>query len=205
MAPTSISGVFVGYNHNRKAYRIYHPESKRIFASCQVKFDESVFQLENTKATVSSHSFATSTIGGTPSYPSGYNPSDSENDVSDSGSCNFETRDLVLADPVLDPVTQQLQTTYTQLHVTNSQYLNLHQMNFEVTAPNFRVRAHAQHLSQLAPNPTGCHKCDHVSTDLLPLLIPNKYIGTSRSVKQSCTHVAGTIKTFRLPTTLGCL
>ena len=46
---TAISGVLVGYESKRHAYRIYHPESGKIFVSAQVQFDETTFPLEGTE------------------------------------------------------------------------------------------------------------------------------------------------------------
>ncbi|CCF55613.1 hypothetical protein KAFR_0A01750 [Kazachstania africana CBS 2517] len=69
-APTAIAGIHVGYDSDHKGYRIFYPPSKKIYVSTQVKFDEMVFPLENSKATVESHDFATSVIGGIPVYPS---------------------------------------------------------------------------------------------------------------------------------------
>ena len=40
-APTAIAGVMVGYDSEHKGYRIYHPPSRKVFVSTQVKFDES--------------------------------------------------------------------------------------------------------------------------------------------------------------------
>lgn len=317
-APTSISGVFVGYDSNRKAYRIFHPASKKIFASCQVKFDEFVFPLEHTKDTVSTHSFATSTIGGAPTYPSsnsGYRYIESENEVSDSShgdqsssvnssfsesnniapddadyeeepdlsmrssshssdaatsnlqvvpitaappsspdstelaktsnaavrssdsyssfpssepyysappsnqstasiseshlvshsdipSCESENHDMVLADPLVDSVTQQLQHSTNQLKSTHDDLMSLQKMNSELTAQNSRLRNHAHHLAQLVPSPTARNKRTHASTDLLPPIVPNEILVDSRPTKQSSTHVLGTDKIARLPTAM---
>ena len=68
-APTAIAGVMVGYDSEHKGYRIYHPPSRKVFVSTQVKFDESVFPLEGSNQTINSHEFATSTLKGVPRYP----------------------------------------------------------------------------------------------------------------------------------------
>ena len=68
-APTSISGIHVGYDSNHKGYRIYHPPSRKIFISSQVKFEEAIFPLFESKQTIDSHDFATSVVGGAPQYP----------------------------------------------------------------------------------------------------------------------------------------
>ena len=68
-APTAIAGVMVGYDSEHKGYRIYHPPSRKVFVSTQVKFDESVFPLEGSNQTIDSHEFATSTLKGVPRYP----------------------------------------------------------------------------------------------------------------------------------------
>ena len=70
LAPTSIVGIHVGYDSHHRAYRIYHPPSRKIFVSNQVRFEESQFPLAESKQTIESHSFATSILGGAPSYPS---------------------------------------------------------------------------------------------------------------------------------------
>lgn len=70
LSPTSIAGIHVGYDTDHKGYRIYHPPSRKIFVSTQVKFDESHFPLADSQQTIDSHSFATSVLGGAPSYPS---------------------------------------------------------------------------------------------------------------------------------------
>ena len=62
--------VFVGYDSDHKAYRLYHPVSKKIFVSNQVTFDENDFQLAGTKSVEVSHTFDTGTLGGVPPYPS---------------------------------------------------------------------------------------------------------------------------------------
>ena len=54
-APTAIAGVMVGYDSEHKGYRIYHPPSRKVFVSTQVKFDESVFPLEGSNQTIDSH------------------------------------------------------------------------------------------------------------------------------------------------------
>ena len=69
LAPTVISGVMVGYDSNHRGYRIYHPETGRIFVSSQVRFDEHIFPLADTEAVHLSHDFATSAIGGVSKYP----------------------------------------------------------------------------------------------------------------------------------------
>ena len=68
-APTAIAGVMVGYDSEHKGYRIYHPPSRKVFVSTQVKFDESVFPLEGSNQIINSHEFATSTLKGVPRYP----------------------------------------------------------------------------------------------------------------------------------------
>ena len=68
-APTAIAGVMVGYDSEHKGYRIYHPPSRKVFVSTQVKFDESMFPLEGSNQTIDSHEFATSTLKGVPRYP----------------------------------------------------------------------------------------------------------------------------------------
>ena len=68
-APTAIAGVMVGYDSEHKGYRIYHPPSRKVFVSTQVKFDENVFPLEGSNQTTNSHEFATSTLKGVPRYP----------------------------------------------------------------------------------------------------------------------------------------
>ena len=68
-APTAIAGVMVGYDSEHKGYRIYHPPSRKVFVSTQVRFDESVFPLEGSNQTIDSHEFATSTLKGVPRYP----------------------------------------------------------------------------------------------------------------------------------------
>lgn len=68
-APTAIAGIMVGYDSNHKGYRIFHPPSKKIFVSNKVRFDESIFPLADSKETTLSHDFATSAVGGIPSYP----------------------------------------------------------------------------------------------------------------------------------------
>ncbi|KAK5959780.1 uncharacterized protein PWA37_001157 [Arxiozyma heterogenica] len=69
-APTSVKCVFVGYDSKHKAYRLYHPPSKKIFVSNQVRFDELDFPLAGTKEVEVAHTFATGTLGGVPVYPS---------------------------------------------------------------------------------------------------------------------------------------
>ena len=49
------SGVLVGYESRRHAYRIYHPESGKIFVSAQVQFDETTFPLEGTEEVKIAH------------------------------------------------------------------------------------------------------------------------------------------------------
>ncbi|GMM59158.1 hypothetical protein DAKH74_057780 [Maudiozyma humilis] len=68
-APTAIAGIMVGYDSNHRGYRIFHPPSKKIFVSNKVRFDESIFPLADSKETTLSHDFATSAVGGIPSYP----------------------------------------------------------------------------------------------------------------------------------------
>ena len=68
-APTAIAAVMVGYDSNRKAYRLYHPESQTVYTSNQVRFDEQRYPLLDSPITDLSHKFATSTLGGVPSYP----------------------------------------------------------------------------------------------------------------------------------------
>ena len=194
-APTSISGVFVGYDSNRKAYRIFHPASKKIFASCQVKFDEFVFPLEHTKDTVSTHSFATSTIGGAPTYPSpsAVVPHSNQSTASISEShlvshsdfpyCEWENPDMVLADPLVDSVTQQLPHSTSQLQSNHDDLMSLQKMNSELTAQNSRLRNRAHHLAQLVPSPTARNKRTHASTHLLPPIVPNELLVDSRPTK----------------------
>ena len=69
LTPTAIAGVHVGYDLDQKGYRIYHPSSEKIFVSVQVKFDEPVFPLANSRQTIDSHEFGTSTLKGAPAYP----------------------------------------------------------------------------------------------------------------------------------------
>ena len=76
LAPTAISGVLVGYESKRHAYRIYHPESGKIFVSAQVQFDETTFPLEGTEEVKIAHDFATSAANGVPRYPSSKSTSD---------------------------------------------------------------------------------------------------------------------------------
>ena len=76
LAPTAISGVLVGYESKRHAYRIYHPESEKIFVSAQVAFDETTFPLEGTEEVKIAHDFATSAAKGVPRYPSSTSTSD---------------------------------------------------------------------------------------------------------------------------------
>ncbi|CCD26329.1 uncharacterized protein NDAI_0H01550 [Naumovozyma dairenensis CBS 421] len=59
----------VGYDSDHRGYRIFHPPSRKVFVCSQVKFDESIFPLEQTKSVELSHNFATSTISGVPRYP----------------------------------------------------------------------------------------------------------------------------------------
>ena len=65
-APTAITAVMVGYDSNRKAYRLYHPESQTVYTSNQVRFDEQRYPLLDSPITDLSHKFATSTLGGVP-------------------------------------------------------------------------------------------------------------------------------------------
>lgn len=68
-APTAIAAVMVGYDSARKAYRLYHPASKNIYSSNQVRFDENCYPLLDSHITDLSHKFATLTLGCVPNYP----------------------------------------------------------------------------------------------------------------------------------------
>ena len=67
--PTSIMGVMVGYDSNRKAYRIYLPQQKKVITAKDVSFDENLFPLANTKESHDAYDFATGTLSGVPKYP----------------------------------------------------------------------------------------------------------------------------------------
>ncbi|CCK72196.1 uncharacterized protein KNAG_0J01140 [Huiozyma naganishii CBS 8797] len=72
LAPTTISGVMVGYAENWKAYRIYHPQDNKTHESNQVSFDETVFPLWNPVASHNAYDSATSATKDIPHYvPSG--------------------------------------------------------------------------------------------------------------------------------------
>lgn len=51
LAPTARTAIMVGYDTNRKAYRLFDPTSQTIFSSNQVIFDEKVFPFKNSELT----------------------------------------------------------------------------------------------------------------------------------------------------------
>ena len=51
-AVTATAGVMVGYDSEHKVHGIYHPPSRKVYVSTQVKFDESVFPLEGSNQTI---------------------------------------------------------------------------------------------------------------------------------------------------------
>ena len=51
-AVTATAGVMVGYDSEHEVHGIYHPPSRKVYVSTQVKFDESVFPLEGSNQTI---------------------------------------------------------------------------------------------------------------------------------------------------------
>jgi len=69
LLPNSLKGVMVGYDSDRKAYRIYLPQTKTVATAKDVRFDENDFPLANTDASHQAYDFATGVLKGAPSYP----------------------------------------------------------------------------------------------------------------------------------------
>lgn len=62
LLPTSICGVMVGYETNRKGYRIYLPQLKKVITAKDIVFDENIFPLANSKESHEAYDFATDTL-----------------------------------------------------------------------------------------------------------------------------------------------
>ena len=69
LLPTSLLGVMVGYDSNRKAYRIYLPSQKKVITAKDVQFDETTFPLADSKESHEAYDFATGILSGAPKYP----------------------------------------------------------------------------------------------------------------------------------------
>ena len=97
MAPVSIAGVMVGYSEDHKGYRIYHPETNKVFVSNQVTFDETIFPLRDSKASHKAYDFAAKPLQGVPKYP----------DIS-AGSGSMKIPPI---EPAFTPVTESIVST----------------------------------------------------------------------------------------------
>lgn len=73
LAPTSVTGVMVGYDNDRKAYRIYLPHIGTVITAKYVRFDEYYYPLADTDASHHSYDFATGVLEGVPPYPQSAN------------------------------------------------------------------------------------------------------------------------------------
>lgn len=69
LLPTSICGVIVGYETNRKSHRIYLLQLKKVITTKDVVFDENVFPLANSKESHEAYDFAIGTLQGVSRCP----------------------------------------------------------------------------------------------------------------------------------------